>query len=63
MSVPPSFILVCNNTATSTLLYDYYISSFYREQAEAPNNLKTDGLRSSGTSVMMAPLSPSREHC
>ena len=30
MEVPPCFIIVCNNTATSKLVYDY-ISGFYRE--------------------------------
>jgi len=31
IQVPPCFIVVCNNTATSKLVYDY-ISGFYREQ-------------------------------
>lgn len=30
ISVPPCFIVVCNNTSTSKLVYDY-ISGFYRE--------------------------------
>jgi type III restriction enzyme len=33
ISVPPVFIVVCNNTATSKLVYDF-ISGFEREQAE-----------------------------
>jgi type III restriction enzyme len=31
--VPPCFIVVCNNTATSKLVYDY-ISGFYREKED-----------------------------
>ena len=31
--VPPCFIVVCNNTATSKLVYDY-ISGFYRERED-----------------------------
>ena len=31
IKVPPCFIVVCNNTATSKLVYDY-ISGFYREK-------------------------------
>ena len=33
ISVPPCFIVVCNNTATSKLVYDY-ISGFYRERED-----------------------------
>jgi type III restriction enzyme len=33
ISVPPCFIIVCNNTATSKLVYDY-ISGFRRENGE-----------------------------
>lgn len=33
MPVPPCFIIVCNNTATSKLIYDY-ISGFYRPQED-----------------------------
>jgi type III restriction enzyme len=33
LSVPPCFIVVCNNTATSKLVYDY-ISGFYRERED-----------------------------
>lgn len=34
--VPPCFIVVCNNTATSKLVYDY-ISGFYRDNASLVN--------------------------
>ena len=33
ISVPPCFIVVCNNTSTSKLVYDY-ISGFYREHED-----------------------------
>lgn len=33
ISVPPCFIVVCNNTSTSKLVYDY-ISGFYRENED-----------------------------
>ena len=33
LSVPPCFIVVCNNTATSKLVYDY-VSGFYRERED-----------------------------
>jgi type III restriction enzyme len=33
ISVPPCFIIVCNNTATSKLVYDY-VSGFYRESED-----------------------------
>lgn len=33
ISVPPCFIVVCNNTSTSKLVYDY-ISGFYRESED-----------------------------
>ena len=33
ISVPPCFIIVCNNTATSKLVYDY-ISGFHRENED-----------------------------
>ncbi len=34
--VPPCFIIVCNNTATSKLVYDY-VSGFQQEQADGPD--------------------------
>ncbi|MDR2133539.1 MAG: DEAD/DEAH box helicase family protein, partial [Treponema sp.] len=39
IDVPPCFIIICNNTATSKLVYDY-ISGFYREnpQGEGANS-------------------------
>lgn len=33
IKVPPCFIIVCNNTSTSKLVYDY-VSGFYRENAD-----------------------------
>ncbi|MGK2913818.1 MAG: DEAD/DEAH box helicase family protein, partial [Porticoccaceae bacterium] len=36
--VPPCFILVCNNTATSKLVYDY-ISGFVRENDDGSSNI------------------------
>ena len=36
--VPPCFIVVCNNTATSKLVYDY-ISGFHREHEDGPGPL------------------------
>jgi type III restriction enzyme len=45
IAVPPCFIIVCNNTSTSKLVYDY-ISGFYRENekeqtTEAAGGTKT----------------------
>ena len=36
--VPPCFIVVCNNTSTSKLVYDY-ISGFHRENGDGPGTL------------------------
>lgn len=38
IGVPPCFIIVCNNTATSKLVYDY-ISGFYRSNADGTEEL------------------------
>lgn len=38
IKVPPCFIVVCNNTSTSKLVYDY-ISGFYREQDDGSRQL------------------------
>jgi len=38
ISVPPCFIVVCNNTSTSKLVHDY-ISGFYREQEDGTKQL------------------------
>ncbi len=38
ISVPPCFIVVCNNTATSKLVYDF-ISGFYQEDSEGEKAL------------------------
>ncbi|NLG89928.1 MAG: DEAD/DEAH box helicase family protein [Clostridiaceae bacterium] len=35
VKTPPCFIIVCNNTSTSKLLYDY-VSGFYRESGDDP---------------------------
>jgi type III restriction enzyme len=42
ISVPPVFIVVCNNTATSKLVYDS-ISGFEREQAEGEESTLVQG--------------------
>ena len=41
--VPPCFIIVCNNTATSKLVYDY-VSGFHQEQADGPPVLRNGHL-------------------
>ena len=41
--VPPCFIVVCNNTATSKLVYDY-ISGFHREGADGTTMLENGRL-------------------
>ena len=38
ISVPPCFIVVCNNTSTSKLVYDY-ISGFMQQQADGNSHL------------------------
>ncbi len=38
LKVPPCFIVVCNNTSTSKLVYDY-ISGFYRGQEDGSTQL------------------------
>ena len=37
--VPPCFIVVCNNTSTSKLVYDY-ISGFHRENDDGSKTLE-----------------------
>ncbi len=39
VAVPPCFIVVCNNTATSKLVYDY-ISGFQRDQQDGSSKLE-----------------------
>ncbi len=41
--VPPCFIIVCNNTSASKLVYDY-ISGFYRDKEEGPPQLENGRL-------------------
>ena len=43
ISVPPCFIVVCNNTSTSKLVYDY-ISGFYRESEDGKSTLENGRL-------------------
>ncbi|MDD9959605.1 MAG: DEAD/DEAH box helicase family protein, partial [Gammaproteobacteria bacterium] len=43
IKVPPCFIVVCNNTATSKLIYDY-ISGFERENEDGSSNLENGRL-------------------
>ena len=44
IDVPPCFIVVCNNTATSKLVYDY-VSGFSRENADGSTTLVEGRLR------------------
>jgi type III restriction enzyme len=39
ISVPPCFIIVCNNTSTSKLVYDY-VSGFHRQNADGSMSLQ-----------------------
>ncbi len=43
ISVPPCFIVVCNNTSTSKLVYDY-ISGFHRENDDGSTTLENGRL-------------------
>ncbi len=43
MKVPPCFIIVCNNTATSKLVYDY-IAGFHRETGDGEKTLENGRL-------------------
>ena len=43
IAVPPCFIVVCNNTSTSKLVYDY-ISGFYREKDDGSEALENGRL-------------------
>ncbi len=43
MGVPPCFIVVCNNTSTSKLVYDY-ISGFWRENEDGSKKLENGRL-------------------
>ncbi len=43
VTVPPCFIVVCNNTATSKLVYDY-ISGFIRENEDGSENVENGRL-------------------
>ena len=43
IAVPPVFIVVCNNTATSKLVYDY-ISGFHRENDDGTSTLENGRL-------------------
>jgi type III restriction enzyme len=43
ISVPPCFIVVCNNTSTSKLVYDY-IAGFYREHEDGSTKLENGRL-------------------
>lgn len=43
IKVPPCFIVVCNNTATSKLVYDY-ISGFHRENTDGSTTLENGRL-------------------
>lgn len=43
LKIPPCFIVVCNNTSTSKLVYDY-ISGFYREKEDGSSVLENGRL-------------------
>src|SRR6516162_2242574 len=43
LSVPPCFIVVCNNTSTSKLVYDY-ISGFHRDNEDGSTTLENGRL-------------------
>jgi type III restriction enzyme len=43
IGVPPCFIIVCNNTSTSKLVYDY-ISGFHRQNADGSTTLENGRL-------------------
>jgi type III restriction enzyme len=43
LSIPPCFIIVCNNTSTSKLVYDY-ISGFWRQSENGNRNLQNGHL-------------------
>ncbi|CAL1125400.1 unnamed protein product [Cladocopium goreaui] len=43
IKVPPCFIIVCNNTSASKLVYDY-VSGFYREQPDGTTTLENGRL-------------------
>ena len=43
LHIPPCFIVVCNNTSTSKLVYDY-ISGFYRENEDGSTTLENGRL-------------------
>ena len=44
IDVPPCFIVVCNNTSTSKLVYDY-ISGFHRERDDGSTKLENGRLK------------------
>ncbi|MCP4698451.1 MAG: DEAD/DEAH box helicase family protein [Gammaproteobacteria bacterium] len=44
IKIPPCFIVVCNNTATSKLVYDY-ISGFVRENEDGSSNIVNGRLK------------------
>lgn len=43
IKAPPCFIIVCNNTSTSKLVYDY-VSGFYRENEDSSSELENGRL-------------------
>ena len=60
IGVPPVFIVVCNNTATSKLVYDY-ISGFQRQNDDGSTTLRERPAAScSATSTTTATRSPAR---
>ena len=53
IKVPPCFIVVCNNTSTSKLVYDY-VSGFHRENEDGSTTLENGRLALFHPSTSMA---------
>jgi type III restriction enzyme len=62
VSVPPCFIVVCNNTATSKLVYDY-ISGFQRRCTMVAAGTLPGVLRCFATTTSTAIRCRARAHC
>jgi hypothetical protein len=50
IKVPPCFIIVCQNTAISKLVYDF-VSGFQRQNDDGTSDLENGRLRCSATST------------
>lgn len=60
VSIPPCFIVVCNNTSTSKLVFDY-ISGFYRENEDGSTTLENGVSYCLETLTSMVHLLPFQE--